>query len=232
VTAGAATTGFCGKLPARADFVIRRLPLAAVEAWHEWLQDALAAMRDALGDSWLDAYLYGPIWRFALAPGLIGTSAIAGTLMPSVDRVGRYFPLTIMLPLGSGAALAGMVAADPGWFAAAEEVSLMALGEGTELDDLDARIAALVPGQVAAFGLALAPGAPPSPGRVLAVDDAAFPADALAQLDRSASLWWTLGSERMAPVALIAQGLPAPAAFPALFSGAWAAHGWQTEGPP
>jgi len=89
--------GFCGKLPNRADFVIRRLPLAYVEPWHDWLAATLAATRDALGPDWLDAYLYGPIWRFALPAGIAGPAAIAGTLMPSVDSVGRYFPLTIAL---------------------------------------------------------------------------------------------------------------------------------------
>ncbi len=37
-----------------------------------------------------------PIWRFTLAPGLAGRYPVFGVLMPSVDRVGRQFPLTLV----------------------------------------------------------------------------------------------------------------------------------------
>ncbi|HYM01799.1 MAG TPA: type VI secretion system-associated protein TagF, partial [Stellaceae bacterium] len=106
--AAAVSVGLCGKLPARADFVTRRLPPSAVETWHAWLAEALVAMRAALGEAWLDAYLHGPIWRFALPAGVIGPKATAGTLMPSVDSVGRYFPFSIMCPLPSLEAVIGV----------------------------------------------------------------------------------------------------------------------------
>lgn len=227
--------GFCGKLPARADFVVRRLSPIAVEAWHSWLGEALAAARTTLGEAWLEAFLHGPIWRFALPPGLIGPQAVAGTLTPSVDSVGRYFPFSIMLPLPSLAALAGVAAHGDGWFLAAEAVSLTALEDGVDLDDVDAGVAALpalasqdVPsrGGVAAFRnpgvvfpLALEAGASESP-------IAAFGA---AHLGRGNSLWWTLGSERVEPVAVLAAALPAPVAFAAFLSGDWAMHGWHAR---
>src|SRR5688572_18349977 len=93
--AASATVGFFGKLPCRGDFLRRRVPEEFVAAWDEWLQLCLTQSREQLGDAWRDAYLAGPIWRFVLAEGVCGTGAYAGVLMPSVDRVGRCFPLTI-----------------------------------------------------------------------------------------------------------------------------------------
>src|SRR5260370_2664306 len=90
----AAAIGFCGKLPARGDFVTAGLPRRFAEAWHDWLQPVLAASRRALGEDWLAAWLEAPIWRFALSPGTCGPDSVLGLWMPSVDRVGRHFPLT------------------------------------------------------------------------------------------------------------------------------------------
>ena len=48
-----------------------------------------------MGDVWLEAFLEAPVWRFVLPPGLCGARAAIGLIMPSVDKVGRYFPLTL-----------------------------------------------------------------------------------------------------------------------------------------
>ena len=72
--------GLYGKLPARGDFVRRRLPLAFVEPWDGWLQEAIVASRRALGERWLDVYLTSPMWRFALSAGLCGEPAAAGRM--------------------------------------------------------------------------------------------------------------------------------------------------------
>jgi type VI secretion system protein ImpM len=224
--------GFCGKLPARADFVARRLSPLAVEAWHAWLAEALAATRTAMGDDWLDAFLHGPIWRFALPPGLIGAQAMAGTLTPSVDSVGRYFPLSIMLPLPSVAALAGFAATGEDWFAAAEAVSLRALKEGVDLEDVDAGVVALPAPEPQDAPRSGGRGALGNPGVVIPLepesDGGKSPTAAFgfAHLSRGDSLWWTLGSDRVEPAAVLAAALPAPAAFAAFLSGNWAMHGW------
>src|SRR6185295_5746835 len=64
-----------------------------------WLQESLATSRAALGDKWLDIYLTSPVWRFASAAGACGTLPAIGVMVPSVDRVGRYFPLTLVAEL-------------------------------------------------------------------------------------------------------------------------------------
>ncbi len=97
--ASATIPGWYGKLPSLGDFASRRLPAEFINAWDAWLQEVLQATRDALGEGWLDCYLTMPIWRFVLLPGLVGPSGWAGVLMPSVDRVGRQFPLTVAVAL-------------------------------------------------------------------------------------------------------------------------------------
>lgn len=90
--------GWYGKLPSLGDFASRRLPPEFVEPWDHWLAEGLAQWQSR-DPEWLTHYLSGPSWRFVLAPGVITEAAWAGTLMPSVDRVGRYFPLCIAQPL-------------------------------------------------------------------------------------------------------------------------------------
>ncbi len=58
------------------------------------MQRVLAASRLALGKDWLAAWNEAPIWRFALSPGICGPDAVLGLWMPSIDSVGRHFPLT------------------------------------------------------------------------------------------------------------------------------------------
>ena len=91
--------GWYGKIPATGDFISRRLPNDFIETWDKWLQHAIIASRTQLEERWLDCYLNGPIWHFILMPGVSGHKIWTGVLMPSVDNVGRYFPLTFALPL-------------------------------------------------------------------------------------------------------------------------------------
>lgn len=230
-----AAAGFCGKLPIRADFITRRVPLAYVERWHDWIAEALAAIRDAFGEGWLDIYLYGPIWRFAVPAGLAGPHAVVGTLMPSVDSVGRYFPLTIALPLASTAALATMVIDGRVWFDAAETCSLAALEGEIDIDVLSERLAALAAPALTARSNGGAPSAVPPPGLAFVIgaeegaEENLLAQHAGPQLAAGNSLWWTRGAERMPPAVAIAHALPAPASFAAMLSGEWTKYGWQAD---
>ena len=98
----AAAFGFFGKLPARGDFVRRGLPRGFAEPWDGWLSGLIGASKAAAGGAWLPAFLEAPVWRFALPAGHCGKQAAAGLMLPSVDRVGRYFPLTFAA-VGDGA---------------------------------------------------------------------------------------------------------------------------------
>jgi type VI secretion system protein ImpM len=141
-----ATCGFYGKLPGEGDFVTRRLPWEFTSAWDDWLQQGMQASRAALGDTWLDRYLSAPIWRFQLAPGVCGPLAWRGLFFASVDRVGRYFPLTLAFSGGSASAPGGVASTlggDAGGWLAAEDAGLAGLAPRLLLDDFDRAIQAL-----------------------------------------------------------------------------------------
>jgi len=86
--------GFYGKLPSRGDFVRIGLTRDFIEPWDDWLQCVIAGSQTLMGDDWLPAFLEAPIWRFALPAGMCGARAAIGLMLPSVDKAGRYFPLT------------------------------------------------------------------------------------------------------------------------------------------
>ena len=87
--------GLFGKVPQKRDFMSVNMPSAVLSPFETWLQAAVAASRNELGKAWQDHYLVAPIWRFWIGEHILGTT-VAGALMPSVDQVGRYFPLSIM----------------------------------------------------------------------------------------------------------------------------------------
>lgn len=222
--------GFFGKLPAFGDFVQRRLPAAFTNPWDQWLQEALAASRAKLGEAWLDLYLTSPLWRFAVAPGIAGQAGWAGVLMPSVDRVGRYFPLTLACPLPANANLVGLLRT-PRWFDRAEELALSALEDRFDLDAFDADLCALDLPQavinpepagdaIDAWQLDV------SAGNDLGAACHVLLDRALREVFLSYTLWWTSGSEHVAPSLLCCQGLPTPEATTALLTGDWSAREW------
>ncbi|AKJ28864.1 type VI secretion system-associated protein TagF [Caldimonas brevitalea] len=92
---GGAGPAWFGKLPALGDFAHRRGSDQFNAMLDAWLQRALPASRARLQDGWAQAYASAPLWSFAFFPGVCGEEAYAGVLMSSVDRVGRYFPLTV-----------------------------------------------------------------------------------------------------------------------------------------
>lgn len=101
--AARAPAGWYGKLPTLGDFAMRRLDPGFVEAWDGWLAEGLGGWRERDPEGWLPAYLAGPSWRFVLLDGVLpaaaGSGPVAGVMLPSVDRVGRYFPFTLAWPL-------------------------------------------------------------------------------------------------------------------------------------
>ncbi|MCC6212047.1 MAG: type VI secretion system-associated protein TagF [Burkholderiales bacterium] len=135
-------TGWYGKLPCSGDFVTRRLPTAFIEAWDAWLNVMITGSRERLGVAWREAFLSAPAWRFALAPGVIGLQGWAGLIVPSVDSVGRYFPLTVASGLSSASMdpVATLVRAHQ-WYAEVEPVVNVALSTDAEIGTFDAQLA-------------------------------------------------------------------------------------------
>ena len=135
--------GWFGKMPHVGDFVSRRLPDDFIRAWDDWLQSGMTRARAELGAAWPARYLVAPVRRFWLAPGLIGDTGWAGVLMPSVDRVGRYFPLTIVAAVPDHG-LAAVLAAST-WFRAIDAAGRKVLDVTFSADDLDAELAQVAP---------------------------------------------------------------------------------------
>jgi type VI secretion system protein ImpM len=226
--------GFYGKLPTKGDFLHRNLPRDFVDCWDDWLQTGMQESRQSLGDDWLQTYLTSPLWRYVFAPGVCGSEARAGVMMPSMDRVGRYFPMTVAVSLP--APLSPLTIASRGrtWFESVEACLLEALDdEALDLDAFDERLqsiefqpeAAGLPDVAAAVGQGLRAGLDDT----LDIPAALFPVTAAA-LDASlqdCSLWWGHGSEQVAPSLVFCRGLPGPGRFTALLDGNWAGHGWQ-----
>lgn len=230
----AEAAGFYGKLPVLGDFVTRRLPAQFVQVWDQWLRESLAASQAELAEDWLDTYLTSPLWRFTLSPGIVGQSGWAGVLMPSVDRVGRYFPLTLARALEKDSDPFQQLCS-PGWFERAEHTVLSSLDDGLTLEAFEDSVLQL---PVPATSAAARPQDSSGPTRGDAWQiEVATPADlpkacpvllarALEEVFFAYSLWWTSGSERVAPTLLACQGLPAPDAYTALLAGDWANRGW------
>jgi len=194
-------TGWYGKLPSLGDFASRRLAPERVEAWDHWLAAGLAQWREQDPDGWLDAYLAGPSWRFLLMPGALvpgavpqATHLIGGVLMPSVDRVGRYFPMTLMHDCDKDRA---GTEAHLSWLHRLDDLALDAMHEDWSVERFEAELARLD------------------------ADELAAPADgvsSLPELYRGQVCWWRIGDDGRR-LTLCTDGLPQGPAFIALLSG-------------
>jgi len=138
--------GWTGKLPASGDFISRRVPAEFRVPWERWLEDVIIASRAMLGTAWQERFLRAPAWRFVLAPGTLSVSGWAGVMVPSVDCVGRFYPLTLVSGLGHSPIDAERaLAALHDWFDAAEQLALSALTPATDPQAFDEAVAALAP---------------------------------------------------------------------------------------
>ena len=236
--------GVFGKLPSHGDFLRRRASDAFVDAWDAWLRECLAASREALGERWLDVYLTSPAWRFILAAGTCGPSPVIGLMVPSVDRVGRYFPLTLSADLPPEISPLTAIAASGEFFDRAERLIVDTLAtEDIDFERFDAQVVELGD---ALDSIVLPPRVVLDPGAAALLGDgsqlwqipigsAAGIAPVFEQLlsQRLASmyeplvLWWTEGSSAVEPSCLIAKGLPNPETFVAFLDGGWAQYRWR-----
>ncbi len=145
----ASIPGWYGKLPTLGDFASRRLEGDFIEPWDLWLGECMQAQRDAIGEAWVEAYLHSPPWRFLLMPGVLPgfdpACMLAGVLTPSVDRVGRYFPLTIAAAVTRPPRSAVEFEPLLTWLHRLEDVALDALQDDWSIDELEDALAPLAP---------------------------------------------------------------------------------------
>lgn len=211
--------GWHGKLPVLGDFASRRLDQSFVDVWDGWLASGMLALRERAENTWLDGYLASPSWRFLLMPGVLGgaagSQAWAGVLMPSVDRVGRYFPLTIAQPLGAGLASVQQMSGLWQWLGQLDNLAADALHEDWSVDRLEealARIGSMdhlaqvseaiaMPKNATLVRTMLAPGLRPA-------EWVGMEAQALWSDQARGMAYWYACAEQTAPQLLRSRGLP------------------------
>lgn len=224
--------GLFGKLPAKRDFIALNAPSGFLAVYEKWLQGGLTASRLELGNRWQEAYLNAPIWRFWLG-GSHGGQTVAGAFMPSVDGVGRYFPLTVFAAASPGAAIPPpeLDPQDP-WFEAVEDFLLQALEPQASYEAVAQRLAILpIPHD---HHLA----APPqdmvrlADGTIVsAAIGSGFPERLAAlRVEDHARAYahscylWTVGGPNFEPLALTGHALPDPYLFAGLLTGRFDGH--------
>ncbi|EXI69431.1 MAG: type VI secretion-associated protein, family [Candidatus Accumulibacter adjunctus] len=138
-----AAAGWYGKLPQLGDFSQRRLPAEFVERWDAWLQEGITHSRTELGGEWLESFLTAHVWHFFLTPGVLGPQAWTGVWMPSVDRVGRYFPITLATALPPATLLLAAAPALDLWLKRLERCARAVLDPDHGIDALEESLSEL-----------------------------------------------------------------------------------------
>jgi type VI secretion system protein ImpM len=230
--------GLFGKLPSRRDFISQNMPRSFLRVWEPWLELGMRESQDVLGRlAWEDCFRAAPIWRFWLGAEICG-EAILGAFMPSIDAVGRYFPLTLIYledarqdsndqdsnDRDSNDKGLPPPSIDPrhAWFEALEDILLSALdpeaSPETLLDDL-ARLTS-EPVEATAQKAPLF--------ATLQQDRASLPLTDLFEACRlayhdcktaSATFWWTLGGDGFRPTAFMHKDLPEARLLTGMLSG-------------
>jgi type VI secretion system protein ImpM len=133
-----------GKLPSLGDFASRRTSDKFVRVWDAWLQRAINDTRVMLGDAWQDIYLRSPAWQFVIFPGLLDPGVgYAGVMMSSADKVGRYFPLTLVCELSNTQALLGPLTGKAQWHRAVQGLMSAAIKGAMPLEQFELQLSAL-----------------------------------------------------------------------------------------
>lgn len=200
-----------GKLPARGDFVAIGLPGDFLPAWDGFLQRVVLASQARLGHGWRQAWVEAPVWHFLLGPGLGWATPAAGVLVASVDRVGRYFPFTVLAPARAGGVPL------PDWALRAEALALRGLAENLDVLQIHNELNRLAGPE----DVNDAP-SPPPPGWSALDGTADWPAGVprlAGILPRHDCLFWCRGSPLLPARMLRAHGLPDDADAASLIAG-------------
>lgn len=229
--------GAFGKIPQQSDFISHHLPDDFTDYWHRWLQSSLSISREQLGEQWLNAYLVSPIWHFAIMPGVVGEKAVIGVIIPSVDEVGRYFPLTIA-HTGEHQVWSAYLNGKT-WYGSIEKIALYALGDNAtysqligELESLELPEIPVMPTYVTQSSINAF-----NQNQIIQQDPDQSSSDLALSLLHNAyhhklgqhSLWWTNGSSTIKPCLAISSHLPDPGQYAAMLDGNWQQWGWSQE---
>ncbi|MDH5257928.1 MAG: type VI secretion system-associated protein TagF [Gammaproteobacteria bacterium] len=216
------SAGYFGKLPMRGDFIQRNMPVEFVHTWDNWLQSVIATSHHNLAHSWLEHYLVSPVWRY-LVPQQ-SQSYQMGVMLPSVDKVGRYFPFTISTNVFPKADAPRLISKNRDWFNTAENIALQALNESIDYEQLNAIVDEL---EVQNYPAEL------NPGRRISfripVDNMTSLENALeesrqhlpAKPEFNISYWWNEGNQDVPGNLICCEGMPDDNIYTAMLDGQW-----------
>lgn len=203
-----AKIGYFGKIPSTGDFVARNVERFVRDKFDQWLQASLTQSRKDLGDNWLHSFLTAPVWRFAIG-GLSRDSLTLGIMIPSVDKIGRYFPFAILCDVPATDIGAEDLMILDRLLDDLEPLVLTSLEEDFDLDHFTYQLG-LLSRQLSQRG-GLSAG---SISEILDTDGVARFGEDIGEKDWSElSLWWTRGSEYHQPELFEARGFPRPSLF-------------------
>lgn len=205
--------GLFGKLPSKRDFVSYNMSRPFLENWENWLQAAIAESKLVLGERWQSLFLTAPIWRFWVGEKVFGQTAV-GAIMPSVDGIGRYFPLSLCAIETVGTRLLPPPRDDLNqWLESAEQLLLQLLNDNATLD---------IPTMLRDF-----PFPPTTPAQAVGANMgkitnwtatshslqngfSALEAHDASQLLANRGFWWTHGGDTSVEQLITSQGQPGP----------------------
>lgn len=234
--ASGSTAGIYGKLPGYGDFIFRNLKAGFINPWDEWLQHFISASKEQIGDDWLNVYLTSPIWRFVFSPGVIDSNVHAGVMLPSVDRVGRYFPLTVVKSFQNDVNPVDVFLHETDWFRLLEESCLSALNGEMDADELVEAISSQPTNSASKYGPTpdlgeMGPMVFDLPGSESAHLRMLLPYvvnASLASTLKSFSIWMTDGSEYINPMVFSCKGLPPVGGASSMLDGRWQERNWKS----
>lgn len=86
-------TTFYGKLPAHGDFISRGLDQKSAKSVDIWLSEVIQRGQNQWGESFVTQFKSAQPWLF-------DGETLAAIMMPSMDKVGRLFPLLVTTQSG------------------------------------------------------------------------------------------------------------------------------------
>lgn len=234
--------GYYGKVPTQGDFVGKNLPRSFRDPWDAWLQSIIRTSQQQMGQNWIQHYLTCPLYHFALSRGICGEQAWLGVVIPSVDVVGRYYPMTLVRSLPREGSLLDVVHKYDRWLMQAEQLVMSCLAEDFSLPAFDQQVqdmaAALNRAEAEEDSTTLQRTVLKYPGAAWQLN---LPTDSsslkpvfstltevlLDDFCLAYSLWWGQRDADSAPSLLLAKGLPPIDGAAAMLDGEWQDWGWQ-----
>lgn len=232
--------GYYGKIPSKGDFVTQTLPKSFTDPWDAWLRQVLAYSKSELGDQWMEYYLTSPLYHFVLSSGICGNQSWLGVMIPSVDNVGRFFPMTICKSFSETSNSLDLIEKNNEWLAKAEKLLLSCLDEDFNLSNFESELLKLKENEDSDSTITLKrftmnrfqDSAWNFPIHKKESLGAVYPELINSMLNTfysTYSVWHTAGSDIVTSGFVISEGLPSHKSMTAFMDGQWGKRGWSNE---